>query len=91
MFKDISYHATHTQTGPDGKKFQCKMTSGVIDPGTNEDWAMVSDGTTCGPPNSHKVNIKLFFHFSYKVTNYLKTNNQNLLIFNIISFFIRYA
>ena len=31
------------------------MTNGVLDPQTNEDWAMVADGTICGPPNSHKV------------------------------------
>ena len=56
MFRNVNYHASHTQTGADGNKFQCKMTNGVLDPQTNEDWAMVADGTICGPPNSHKVN-----------------------------------
>jgi hypothetical protein len=60
MFSDVAYHATHTQTGADGNKFQCKMTSGVTDPDTNEDWALVSDGTTCGPRNSQKVNLQVF-------------------------------
>ena len=55
MFRNVNYHASHTQTGADGNKFQCKMTNGVLDPQTNEDWAMVADGTICGPPNSHKV------------------------------------
>ena len=55
MFRNVDYHATHTQTGADGNKYQCKMTSGVIDPETNDDWALVADGTVCGPPGTHKV------------------------------------
>ena len=55
IFQKVEYHATHTQTGDDGKPFQCKMTSGVIDPETSEDWSMVADGTKCGPPGSEMV------------------------------------
>ena len=59
MFSDVTYHATHTQTGNNGDKFQCKMTNGVIDPETNEDLAMVFDGSTCGSPNSKMVDLNL--------------------------------
>ena len=64
MFREVSYHATHTQAGADGNKFQCKMTNGVMDPETSEDWAMVADGTICGPPNTYKV-YTWFDHLMY--------------------------
>ena len=62
MFREVNYHATHTQTGADGTKFQCKMTNGVIDPETSEDWAMVADGTVCGLPNSRKVYLYIYIY-----------------------------
>ena len=58
MFTNVNYHATHTQTGENGKKYQCKMTNGVVDPETNDDWALVADGTVCGAPDSRSVSQK---------------------------------
>ena len=36
------------------------MTNGVVDPETNDDWALVADGTVCGAPDSRSVRQKLF-------------------------------
>ena len=65
MFRNVNYHAAHSQTGADGNKYQCKMANGVTDPETNEDWSMVADGTICGPPNSHKASIFFKIVFTY--------------------------
>ena len=35
------------------------MTNGVVDPETNDDWALVADGTVCGAPDSRSVSQKI--------------------------------
>ena len=42
-----STYSTHTQT-VNGQEVQCKVTTGSMDPDTNEDLGMVQDGTKCG-------------------------------------------
>ena len=42
-----STYSTHTQT-VNGQEVQCKVTTGSLDPDTNEDLGMVQDGTRCG-------------------------------------------